>query len=186
MLFSPDGLDFTSVMEMATFPAGKKKNSVNVPILDDMIVTKSPEIFSAQLKSNQSDVILGISIANISILDNDGKISQHHAPFSKLEYNMIIAHMREILYKTVAHKSSFKPALTNIFPWTDTYIVGFTETMYNVSESDGQVEVCVALNSPEGDIFGGQILVEVFHNSSPERNVTGNHSKASKFSGSIY
>ena len=59
---------------MVIFAAGKTNNSVNVPILDDMNITKSPEIFSAQLKSNQSDVILGKSMANISILDNDGKI----------------------------------------------------------------------------------------------------------------
>ena len=85
MLFFPDGLDFTSVMKNVTFAAEETRVSVNVPILDDINITKSPEIFSAQLKSNASDVILGDSTANISILDNDGKITRHHVLFRKLE-----------------------------------------------------------------------------------------------------
>ena len=59
---------------MVTFAVEETRIQVNVPILDDMNITTSPAIFSAWLKSNQPDVILGVGIANIIILDNDGKI----------------------------------------------------------------------------------------------------------------
>ena len=36
--------------------------------------------------------------------------------------------------------------------------------MYTVIESDGQVEVCVKLISPEGDIGNESVLVNVFDN----------------------
>ena len=74
MLLLPDGVDFTSIMKVVTFAAEETRVSVNVPILDDKNITKSSEIFSARLQSNQSDVILGDSTANIIILDNDGEI----------------------------------------------------------------------------------------------------------------
>ena len=41
------------------------------------------------------------------------------------------------------------------------YIVGFAEPLYTVIEGDGQVEVCVNLTSPEGDIGDEMVLVEV-------------------------
>ena len=40
--------------------------------------------------------------------------------------------------------------------------------MYTVIESDGQVEVCVKLISPEGDIGNERVLVSVFDNTGPE------------------
>ena len=45
--------------------------------------------------------------------------------------------------------------------------------MYTVSESDGQVEVCVSLVSPEGDIGSKMVLVEVFNNINPESTTAG-------------
>ena len=59
------------------------------------------------------------------------------------------------------------------------YVVGFTETMYNISENDSQVEVCVALISPEGDIYGGNILVEVFSEGADISTIPANHTPAS-------
>ena len=44
------------------------------------------------------------------------------------------------------------------------FVVGFVETMYTVSESDGQVEVCVTLVSSEGDIGNESVLVHVINN----------------------
>ena len=41
------------------------------------------------------------------------------------------------------------------------FVVGFVETIYTVSERDGQVEVCVTLISSEGDIGNKVVLVEV-------------------------
>ena len=41
------------------------------------------------------------------------------------------------------------------------------ETTYTVTEGDGQVEVCVNLTSPEGDIGDERVLVEVFTNTDP-------------------
>ena len=48
-----------------------------------------------------------------------------------------------------------------------TFLVGFVETTYTVIESDGQVEVCVHLISPEGDIGSERVLVSVFDNTGP-------------------
>ena len=48
-----------------------------------------------------------------------------------------------------------------------TFIVGFVETMYTVIEGDGQVEVCVKLISPEGDIGDKRVLASVFDNTGP-------------------
>ena len=45
--------------------------------------------------------------------------------------------------------------------FTETFVVGFVETAYTVIEGDGQVEVCVNLTSPEGDIGDARVLVEV-------------------------
>ena len=50
---------------------------------------------------------------------------------------------------------------------TETFIVGFVETAYTVIEGDGQVEVCVNLTSPEGDIGDERVFVEVFTNTDP-------------------
>ena len=50
---------------------------------------------------------------------------------------------------------------------TEPFIVGFAETMYTVGEGDGQVEVCVNLTSPEGDIGDEVVLVEVFSITNP-------------------
>ena len=60
------------------------------------------------------------------------------------------------------------------------FVVGFMEIMYRVIEGDGQVEVCVGLISPQGDIGGKMVLVEVFDNTNPEStNASG--AVASKF-----
>ena len=57
--------------------------------------------------------------------------------------------------------------LTVFWLCTGTFVVGFVETAYTVIEGDGQVEVCVNLTSPEGDIGDERILVEVFTNTDP-------------------
>ena len=44
------------------------------------------------------------------------------------------------------------------------YLVGFVETMYTVSEGDGQVEVCVTLLHSKGDISNKSVLVDVINN----------------------
>ena len=46
------------------------------------------------------------------------------------------------------------------------FVVGFVDTVYNVTEGDdglGDISVCVTLTSPEGDIGGERIFVEVFN-----------------------
>ena len=45
------------------------------------------------------------------------------------------------------------------------FIAAFVETMYTVLESEGQVEVCVHVTSPE-DLYDGVIYVEVYDFSS--------------------
>ena len=57
--------------------------------------------------------------------------------------------------------------------YTEPFVVGFAETMYTVSEGNGQVEVCVNLTSPDGDIGDEVVLVEVFSNTNPESFLTG-------------
>jgi hypothetical protein len=49
---------------------------------------------------------------------------------------------------------------------TGPFVVGFVDTVYNVTEGDdglGDISVCVTLTSPEGDIGGERIFVEVFN-----------------------
>ena len=85
-----------------TFAAGVTDVSVNVPILDDMNITRSSEIFSAQLKSIVSDVILGDSIANISILDNDGEeyiVTRHHSITHSIQPDTIVSLTTKPEYK---------------------------------------------------------------------------------------
>ena len=48
--------------------------------------------------------------------------------------------------------------------FTGPFVVGFMKTIYTVTESESQVEVCVSLVSPEGDIGDKVVLVEVFSN----------------------
>ena len=47
---------------------------------------------------------------------------------------------------------------------TEIFTVGFTKTTYTVIESDGQVEVCVSVSSPEEDIGDEMVLVEIINN----------------------
>ena len=63
-------------------------------------------------------------------------------------------------YSSFIHRKSFCLR-------TGTFVVGFVETSYTVIEGDGQVEVCVNLISPEGDIGDERVLVEVFNNTDP-------------------
>ena len=52
----------------------------------------------------------------------------------------------------------------HFFTCTEIFTVGFTKTTYTVIEGDGQVEVCVNLTSPEGDIGDEMVLVEIINN----------------------
>ena len=45
--------------------------------------------------------------------------------------------------------------------FVEPFEVGFVETVYTVSESDGSVEVCVSLTRPQFDIFEEFVVVEV-------------------------
>ena len=47
------------------------------------------------------------------------------------------------------------------------FVVRFVETIYTVSEGEGQVEVCVTLISSEGDVGDEVVLVEVISNMDP-------------------
>jgi hypothetical protein len=56
---------------------------------------------------------------------------------------------------------------------TGPFVVGFVDTVYNVTEGDdglGDISVCVTLTSPEGNIGGEIILVEVFDDTNPRNN----------------
>ena len=46
------------------------------------------------------------------------------------------------------------------------FVVAFVETMYTVTESEGQVEVCVNLTRPRQDILEETVIVNVFNNKS--------------------
>ena len=53
------------------------------------------------------------------------------------------------------------------------FVVGFVDTVYNVTEGDdglALISVCVTLTSPEGNIGGEIILVEVFDDTNPRNN----------------
>ena len=67
---------------------------------------------------------------------------------------------------------------------TGTFVVGFVEIAYTVIEGDGQVEVCVNLTSPEGDIGDERVLVEVFDNTHPG-SIPANAAAASKLALSL-
>ena len=57
---------------MVTFAPGLTTTSVSVPIVDDSSV-ESTEIFTATLTTTESNVIIGIGIATVTILDDDGE-----------------------------------------------------------------------------------------------------------------
>ena len=64
--------DFTSTPITVTFMSGQTAATTEVPIRDDSDV-ENTENFSATLSSTDTNVMLGVDAANISILDNDGK-----------------------------------------------------------------------------------------------------------------
>ena len=62
---------------------------------------------------------------------------------------------------------------------TGTFLVGFTKTIYTAFEGDGQVEVCVNVTSPEGDVCDEMVLIEVSNNEDPG-SIPANVTAASK------
>lgn len=46
--------------------------------------------------------------------------------------------------------------------FSEPFVVRFVQTVYTVTESDGQVEVCVNLARPEVDILDETLRVEVY------------------------
>ena len=44
----------------------------------------------------------------------------------------------------------------------DPFVVGFLETMYNISEGVGSQEVCVILTHPQTNILDESVVVEVY------------------------
>ena len=64
--------DFTSTPITVTFMSGQTTATAEVRITDDSDV-ENTEDFSAALSSTDTNVMLGVDTANISILDNDGK-----------------------------------------------------------------------------------------------------------------
>ena len=53
-----------------------------------------------------------------------------------------------------------------ILPHPEPFVVAFVETMYTVTESEGQVEVCVNLTHPPIDSLDETVRVNVFNNES--------------------
>ena len=57
---------------MVTIAPGLTTASVSVPIVDDSSV-ESTEMFTATLTTTESNVMIGIGIATVTILDDDGE-----------------------------------------------------------------------------------------------------------------
>ena len=69
ILFLTAGLDYTYITVMVTFTPGQTVVVVNVP--DDSTV-ESMDMFSTTLTTTESNVIIGVDIASVTILDGDG------------------------------------------------------------------------------------------------------------------
>ena len=59
---------------------------------------------------------------------------------------------------------SLKIVLSSLYNITEPFRVAFAEKTYNVTESEGQVEVCVNLTYPEMDIHNETVRVESYNN----------------------
>ena len=70
---TPAPQDFTSDPITVTFTAGQTETTVSVPITDDFVV-EDTEVFSAMLSSGDENVMFVENVANVTILDNDGKV----------------------------------------------------------------------------------------------------------------
>ena len=63
-------MDFTIVSTTVEFGPGEARETVIVPITDDA-VPEEAETFTATLMSNTANVVVGVSEATITILEND-------------------------------------------------------------------------------------------------------------------
>lgn len=68
---APD--DYSSVVRMVTFSAGQTVANVSVPITDDL-KNEDIEMFTASLNTSEENVIVIEDTANITIIDDDGKV----------------------------------------------------------------------------------------------------------------
>ena len=68
-----DGSHFKSVAEEVTFAVGETTASVNVTLLEVKYISEPPEMFTAILKSNETDVLLADKFAYVTILIKNGE-----------------------------------------------------------------------------------------------------------------
>ena len=69
----PGESDFESVAMKVTFGPGEPMATVNITILNGGKILEPPKQFSILLKSNESDVLLGNRLANITILNENSE-----------------------------------------------------------------------------------------------------------------
>ena len=72
LLVSPAGEEYTPVSTNVIFSNSTSTQTVDIPILDNVIVA-DPTVFSVTLTSNDTAVVLGPASANITIEDEDSK-----------------------------------------------------------------------------------------------------------------
>ncbi len=66
------GSDYTSVNSVLLLSSTNTRRCVNIPIATDSIVENN-ETFTVELSSTDDDVTYGLSIAIVTILNDDGK-----------------------------------------------------------------------------------------------------------------
>lgn len=71
-MFSAGSNDFTSIPLVLTFQPSTTELCVNISVSRD-VVLEDDEVFTVQLNTSDKAVLLSLSSANVTIVDNDSK-----------------------------------------------------------------------------------------------------------------
>lgn len=87
---STDGADYNdSSSTTVTFPPGETEAFYRVSILDDNII--EPDKSFSVILTTESNVIIGDGIVTVTILDEDGRFTQHKVVLCTLHNTLVSA-----------------------------------------------------------------------------------------------
>ena len=72
-MFSAGPNDFTPIVSVITFQPSTTEPCVNISVSRD-VVLEDDEVFTVQLNTSDEAVLLSLSSANVTIVDNDSKV----------------------------------------------------------------------------------------------------------------
>ena len=71
-IFSAAPVDFTPILSELTFQPSTTELCVNIPVSGD-VALEDNEVFTVQLSTSDPSLLLSVSSANVTIVDNDSK-----------------------------------------------------------------------------------------------------------------